>query len=297
MELSSFSSIAGLLLLWVIAGLLLLFQFRHRRKNQHLIEKQYTEETEALLGELKVKEPDCCVFWFASRRHILESTDKSLPSFQELKARNGFLHQHTITRTGAFKATYTSSFLAVSHRWLGVGKSSPPDEDGTQLEAIRAFLCDNPAVQWVWFDYWCMPQGQRSAAENAEFKHMLTHANLLYLGCSVLILLDLSYVSRFWTQFECWLSMQEATPDGLKSAARDESRCKIRTIYGANSMMIESLYAMWASRNPQEAYSMLAKPDVTVTNASDKEEQLKKLGKLNGEVQAALKEGGGRLDA
>ena len=42
--------------------------------------------------------------------------------------------------------------------------------------------------------------------------------NMLYLGTQVLILLDLSYVSRFWTQFEAWLSMQFATPNGLRSA-------------------------------------------------------------------------------
>ena len=43
-----------------------------------------------------------------------------------------------------------------------------------------------------------MPQGQRTGAEKVHFKHMLMHANLLYLGTRVLILLDLSYISRFW---------------------------------------------------------------------------------------------------
>ena len=47
---------------------------------------------------------------------------------------------------------------------------------------------------------------------------MLSEVNLLYLGTTVLILLDLSYVSRFWTQFESWLAMQYAMPDGLKPA-------------------------------------------------------------------------------
>ena len=46
--------------------------------------------------------------------------------------------------------------------------------------------------------YWCMPQGKRSLATKLEFNHMLNHANLLYLGTRVLILLDLSYISRFW---------------------------------------------------------------------------------------------------
>ena len=45
-----------------------------------------------------------------------------------------------------------------------------------------------------------MPQGERTAAEKVLFKHMLVNINILYLGMGVLILLDLSYVSRFWTQ-------------------------------------------------------------------------------------------------
>ena len=47
-------------------------------------------------------------------------------------------------------------------------------------------------------DFWCMPQGKRTAAEKLAFDHMLSNINFLYLGCNVLILLDLSYLSRFW---------------------------------------------------------------------------------------------------
>ena len=51
--------------------------------------------------------------------------------------------------------------------------------------------------------YWCMPQGNdRSDADKVRFKWMLQNVNLLYLGCSVLCLVDISYLSRFWTQFE-----------------------------------------------------------------------------------------------
>ena len=45
-----------------------------------------------------------------------------------------------------------------------------------------------------------MPQGKRTPAEKVDFQHMLSHINLLYLGCSVLVLLDLSYLSRFWVR-------------------------------------------------------------------------------------------------
>ena len=45
-----------------------------------------------------------------------------------------------------------------------------------------------------------MPQGTRTAAEKVDFDWMLANVNLLYVGLRVLILLDLSTLSRFWTQ-------------------------------------------------------------------------------------------------
>ena len=44
-----------------------------------------------------------------------------------------------------------------------------------------------------------MPQGgARTPTEKVDFKRMLQNINILYLGCSVLILQELSYLSRFW---------------------------------------------------------------------------------------------------
>ena len=65
---------------------------------------------------------------------------------------------------------------------------------------IRSFLAARSEIKYVWCDMSCMPQGQRTAAEQAEFDSMLPHINLLYLGASVLVILDMSYMSRFWTQ-------------------------------------------------------------------------------------------------
>lgn len=42
-----------------------------------------------------------------------------------------------------------------------------------------------------------MPQGECTLAEKARFRWMLQNVNLLYLGCSVLLLVDISYLSRF----------------------------------------------------------------------------------------------------
>lgn len=47
----------------------------------------------------------------------------------------------------------------------------------------------------------CMPQGYKSPGEHISFRWMLSNINVLYLSVNVLILLDLSYFSRFWTQY------------------------------------------------------------------------------------------------
>lgn len=136
-----------------------------------------------------------CRFWFVSAEWLRTSDDVSLPAFQELRERSGVLSQRTIQRSRAFRGEYTGRYLAVSHRWMS---PSEPDADGAQLAAVREHVREHPEIEWVWYDYWDMPQGERTPAELVEFKHMLSNVNLLYLGMSVLILLDLSYMSRFW---------------------------------------------------------------------------------------------------
>ena len=124
---------------------------------------------------------------------------------------------------------------------------------------------------------------------------MLPMINLIYLGTSVLILLDQSYVSRFWTQFEAWLSMQtfalddESDAGGLRSANEAERRCTIELVHGANEELGQSLLSTWANKTPEEAHEHLSKPDVLVTNESDKEKQLPKILALNQTVRACLK--------
>ena len=134
-----------------------------------------------------------------------------------------------------------------------------------------------------------MPQGEgRTAAETVFFKHMLKNVNMLYLGMRVLLLLDLSFMSRFWTQFEAWLSMQSCTRTGLVPASADKLRVTIVPILNANAALRDSLLDMWNNRTPAESYSTLASADVTVTNQSDKTTQLGKLLRLSEEVRDAL---------
>ena len=98
---------------------------------------------------------------------------------------------------------------------------------------------------------------------------------MLYLGCSLLILQELSYLSRFWrvrcpaasatprpcirlytispcalyvdacrTQFEAWCSMQSATEDGLGPAPAAERRCTVVPILQATEGMASELIMM-----------------------------------------------------
>ena len=232
--------------------------------------------------------------------------ERSLPSFQELQKRGGFLVEKTITRDGAFRASpKDEGILAVSHRWFN---RAQPDKDGLQLHEIKEHLVKHEELKFVWFDYWCMPQGERTPAEDVAFLHMLKKINWLYLGCSVLVLLDLSYLSRFWTQFEAWLSFQMIVTEGpdagslsssiktegpdagslSSSEERSEERCVIVPIYNANWIIADYLKAMWANKKPQQAHDLLANPDITVTNQGDKVQQLPKIQNLANEVYEVI---------
>jgi hypothetical protein len=95
----------------------------------------------------------------------------------------------------------------VADRWE---QPSLPDVQGVQLCRIQEYLTQHPHVLWVWYDYSSMPQKDGSAtdedgrtpSERREFKNMLASINDLYLTCCVLVLLDNSYMSRFWTLME-----------------------------------------------------------------------------------------------
>ena len=224
-----------------------------------------------------------CSFFFVSADWILEQTSDSLPKFQDLRLIDGALVQKTLQAGKAYRSEYAQGeLLAVSHRWE---KPSEPDTAGKQLERIKAHLRANRHIKFVWYDYWCMPQGDRSPADLVHFVWMLKNVNLLYLGCSVLILLDISYLSRFWTQMEAWLSMQLGSTDGLRPAPESMRRCSIDYLHTATSTTRTDLINMWASRTPEEAHALLSQPDVQVTNQSDKVQQLEKVRGLDPRVR------------
>lgn len=79
--------------------------------------------------------------------------------------------------------------------------------------------------------------------------------------------------------------MQIATKDGLQPASEEEKRHTIIPIYNTNESLVTGLEAIWAKVTPALAYAKLSKPDVTVTNESDKTDQLPKIFQLDRNVR------------
>jgi hypothetical protein len=107
----------------------------------------------------------------------------------------------------------------------------------------------------------------------------------LYLTARVLILLDGSYASRFWTLTEAWCSMQTVTPKGLRPATEAERRYTISCIHNATAETTgKGLVDLVSKKTPNEMHGILEKPDVNVTNAKDKATMLPKILKIEEHV-------------
>jgi len=160
-----------------------------------------------------------------------------------------------------------------------------PDPSGEQLAKLRAYLHEHPEVRHVFVDYMCLAQGERTAADKAEFGQMLANINLLYLGCRVLVLMDRTYMSRFWTSFEAWLAMRKASAQGLGSLRDGASRCDIVCVHGAPKSLADALREEWRECGASAAAQKLQGPDFFVTNKGDKDVQISKLVQLEEQVR------------
>ena len=275
---------------WVLA--LLLFNFDELVISiQERLYLQAVEDEEKPMRERVAEEQadGVCTFYFISAQFLRdrESTG-TLPRMQDLmKEQPGqVVKQFTFRKHDAYHNLELGDrrdFVVVSHRWM-----SPitPDTDHEQYNAIVAFLRkpEHKHVKWVWYDFWSMPQKGRTRLEKLEFDHMLGYVNYLYLSCKVLILMDISYMSRFWTLFEAWLSMQECSDEGLRPAPPNARRCTVVPTGNGTNALGDQLIQMWAEKSPEQALKVLKKDDVTVTNAGDKTIQLKVLLDLHEEI-------------
>lgn len=203
-----------------------------------------------------------------------------------------------------------------------------PDIDGEQLAAIQEHLKGDLSIEWIWYDFSCMPQQDfakylqtggaetRTHEERAEFNLMLNAVTDLYLTSRVLILLDGSYDSRFWvaslasilnlcrctaespefdslqrqTLTESWCAMQQVTAEGLRTATVAEHRYTIKCIHNAIDRNAQSLVDLLSKRSPQEVRRILAKPDVQVTNTKDKTQMLPIIQSIDAHVKAIMRE-------
>ena len=221
-------------------------------------------------------------FYFVPREVVLaHEAGGELARMQTLRDANKLVNK-TIDLHDAFRGGNTAhQILFVSHRWEDTTR---PDLKGEQLRCVQDYLKEHEGVQWVWYDYSCMPQKDhtpldangkaketRSKSELYEFKHMLASINDLYLTCRVLILLDKSYSSRFWTLMEGWCAMQTATVDGVRPARDGEQRCSIACIHNATEKFDQAgLVDMISTKTPEEMHFLLGQPDIAVTSMKDK---------------------------
>jgi len=91
-----------------------------------------------------------------------------------------------------------------------------------------------------------------------------------------------------WTMFEAWLSFQQFTEDGLKSAPPRVRRSTIKAVEKGAEHVGNALEKDWEDKTAAEAYKLLASDDIKVTNQGDKDTQLKKLLKLDEAVKIAM---------
>ena len=117
---------------------------------------------------------------------------------------------------------------------------------------------------------------------------MLSAVADLYLMANVLILLDKTYATRFWTTMEAWCSMQTSTSSGVRPARSGEQRYTIACIHNANPKFDEPGLLEMSKKTPNEISAFLASPDVAVTNQKDKVTMLPIVGKTDEHVREMM---------
>lgn len=177
-----------------------------------------------------------------------------------------------------------SHCLAVSYIW-----SSPehPDEDGSQADSLRKFLTNSPHILLVWIDWCCLPQMPRSPSETVEFQTGLSRVNMIYLSCGVLKIINSQYLSRFWPQFEAWLSYRRIHQGGTELEFGEDTRRSHDAFTGFGSddqeqgeMMAHLVSKRWGKADLFDVLERLGLAEVAVTNQGDKKIQFEKIRSL-----------------
>ena len=159
-------------------------------------------------AERQRREASATSFYFLDASKLRACSLERLPRLQDLRRDHpDWIIKKRIDMTSSLLGEYREEMLGVSHRWED---PKEPDTKGKQLAALKRHLTKHPEIKFVWFDFPCMfqkkpnpedpknPIDDRTLEERKEFEQMLTDVNVIYLGMKVLILLDMSYMSRFW---------------------------------------------------------------------------------------------------
>lgn len=142
-----------------------------------------TLHTKAAAAPVPAADDDERDFYFLDAVKLTELD--SLPTLQDGLRVEGLVRTERLSLKEIIRGTYTTTYLAVSHRWE---RKAAPDPNSQQMSMLINYLRKDPLVKSVWYDYSCMWQGERTDEQEAEFQQMLADVNFLYLGCRVLIL-------------------------------------------------------------------------------------------------------------
>jgi hypothetical protein len=213
-----------------------------------------------------------------------------MPVFQELRKR-GHLKCYAFNRLEVLHG-FLERVLAVSYPWASPGS---PDPDSGRLQEVANVFNENPKLQFMWMDWSCLPQGEaRTEIEKLYFKYFLSSGaiNLVYLGATVVSIVNNRYLESFWTQFEYILATRKITAHGFETT---HGRIHMRFIESAVAAKEPSkalLQQKWSDKTVMEVVEVLSKDDVRVTNQSDKDDLLPKLPKLQVYFADQLARGG-----
>jgi hypothetical protein len=115
-------------------------------------------------------------------------------------------------------------------------------------------------------------------------------ASLLVRGASSSVRCPSNATLPASTRAQAWLAMRKPTVDGLGSLRAGASRCDIECVHNAPSSSAGVLRDLWGQCSAAQAAEKLEGPDFEVTNKSDKQVQIRKLGQLNDQLRRYARE-------
>ena len=199
----------------------------------------------------------------------------------------------TVSFEEACRGAYRNEFLAVTHRWEATHQ---PDPTGDQAVGLQAHLKAHPEIQYVFFDYSCLPQNlvsgsldSRSAMEQQVATLTRNNIMSIYLGFSVLILMDDVTPTRFWCQLETWLALQKPTTAGLVPTPPGESRAHFMYYESTPEEQQTQFYRHWSACSAREAHARFSHANAKVSNPADKRALLPKVLRLDGMVAEEMR--------